>query len=173
MKIVAVLLLLVAVVLIHAANRPDTFRLQRALSINASLQQVFAQLNDFHHWPAWSPWVGLDPQMQSIYSGAAAGTGAVYEWRGNNKVGAGRMEIIEITAPGWLKIKLDFLRPMVAHNITEFALAARDGQTHVTWAMYGPSPYLSRLMTTFISMDRLVGKDFERGLARLKAVCES
>ena len=139
---------------------------------SSRLEKIFANLNDFHQWPAWSPWAKLDPQMQSTYSGAATGSGAIYEWQGNSKVGSGRMEIVESSPNGVLKIKLDFLKPFEAHNIAEFTLQPQGTQTQVTWAMYGPSPYISKLMTTFVSMDSMVGGDFAKGLAMLKQVSE-
>jgi uncharacterized protein YndB with AHSA1/START domain len=172
MKIVFILLGVVAIILIYAATRPDSFRVQRSVIIAAPAEKIFANLNDFHQWQAWSPWAKLDPQMQATYSGAATGSGAIYEWQGNSKVGSGRMEIVESSPNGMLKIKLDFLKPFEAHNIAEFTLQPQGTQTQVTWAMYGPSPYISKLMTTFVSMDSMVGGDFAKGLATLKQVSE-
>lgn len=170
MNILIIVLLLIAAVLIYATTRPDTFRLQRAIAIDAAADKVFAAINDFHTWPQWSPWAQMDPQMRVTYSGAPSGKGAIYEWQGNNKVGEGRMEIIESMPNRLIKIKLDFYKPMRNSNITEFIIDA--APTRVTWAMYGPSPYLSKLMTTFVSMDKMVGKDFERGLQNLKMLAE-
>ena len=162
----------IAGVLIYAATLPDTFRIERSATIGAPPEKVYAYLNDFHRWTAWSPWEKKDPAMQRTHSGAPAGKGAVYAWDGNSEVGQGRMEIVESTEPARVQIQLDFLKPFEAHNTAEFALAPAAGGTQVTWAMHGPAPYLSKLMQVFISMDRMVGPDFEAGLAHLKRVAE-
>lgn len=163
---------LLAALLAFAATKPDTFRVQRTASIKAPPEKVFALINDFHQWSAWSPWEKMDPAMRRIHSGAASGKGAVYEWDGNNKVGQGRMEITGSSAPSKIIIKLDFLRPFEAHNVAEFMLVEQSDSTAVTWAMHGPSPYLTKIMQIFFSMDSMVGKDFEAGLANMKAAAE-
>jgi uncharacterized protein YndB with AHSA1/START domain len=168
---IAVAVLVVAI-LVFAATRPDTFRIQRATSIKAPPEKIFALINDLHAWDAWSPWEKKDPAMKRTHSGAANGKGAVYEWDGNSEVGKGRMEIAETSSPSQVTIKLDFIKPFEGHDIAEFALEPEDGATKVTWAMFGPMPYISKLMTMFFSMDSMVGKDFEAGLANLKAVAE-
>jgi hypothetical protein len=170
--IASTVLVLLAALLGFAATKPDTFRVRRATSIKAQPEKVFALINDFHQWTAWSPWEKLDPALKRAYSGAASGKGAVYEWEGNKKVGKGRMEITDAPSPSKVTIKLDFLSPFEAHNTAEFALDAKAGSTDVTWAMYGPSPFIMKVMSLFVSMDRMVGKDFEAGLANLKAVAE-
>jgi hypothetical protein len=114
----------------------------------------------------------MDPDLKRTYSGAASGKGAVYEWEGNRKAGQGRMEILESSRPGKLVIKLDFLKPFEAHNNVEFKLEGKGGTTDVTWAMYGPQLFVGKLMTVFFSMDRVVGNDFETGLANLKEIAE-
>jgi hypothetical protein len=171
-KIVFAVLALIVLILAYAATKPDSFRVQRSISINAPSEKVFPLINDFHNWSAWSPWEKLDPAMKRTYSGAASGKGAVYAWEGNSEVGAGRMEIIESAPPSKVLIKLDFTQPFEAHNTTEFTIGGKGGATQVTWAMYGPSPYLSKVMQVFVSMDRMIGKDFESGLANLKRVAE-
>jgi hypothetical protein len=163
---------LLAAVLIVASTRPDTFRLQRSIRINAAAERVFPLIADFHAWTAWSPWEELDPALKRTYGGAASGLGAIYEWEGNKQVGKGRMEITGVTAASRITIKLDFIAPFEAHNTAEFTLAAEGGATSVTWAMHGPSPYMMKVMGLFVSMDSMVGKDFEKGLAKLKAVAE-
>ncbi len=173
MNIVVLLVIALVALALYAHSRPDTFRVQRATTIQASPEKVFGFVNDFHRWSSWSPWEKLDPAMQKTHSGASVGKGAVYEWAGNGKVGQGRMEITEAMAPNRIAIKLDFLKPMEAHNVAEFSLAARGGATEVVWAMHGPAPFVSKLMGVFISMDRLIGKDFETGLANLKAAAEA
>jgi hypothetical protein len=171
--IVLVIVVLVVAVLIYAATKPDTFRVQRATRINAPPEKVFALINDYHRWGSWSPYEKLDPDMKRTYSGSPNGTGAVYEWEGNNKAGKGRMEIADSLPPSQVVIKLDFVKPFEAHNLVHFTLQPGGASTDVTWAMQGPSPYMMKLMHVFINMDRMVGKDFEVGLANLKAVAEA
>lgn len=171
-KIFLGLLAAIALLLIFAATRPDTFRVERSISIKAEPAKVYALLNDFHHFPSWSPWQNLDPGMQTTHSGAPSGQGAVYAWSGNDAVGAGRMEILQTVPNASVTVKLDFLKPFEAHNTTQYSLASTGGNTTVNWAMFGPSPYISKLMGVFVSMDSMIGKDFERGLANLKAVAE-
>lgn len=168
---IAVVVLLAAL-LGFAATRPDTFRVQRATSVKAPPEKIFALINDFHSWDSWSPWEKMDPTMKRTHSGAANGKGAVYEWEGNNKVGKGRMEIMDTSPPSKVTIKLDFVKPFEGHNIAEFTLEAKGDSTNVTWAMYGPSPYIARVMGIFFNMDNLIGKDFETGLANIKTVAE-
>lgn len=146
--------------------------MERSASIQAPPEKVFANIADFRRWPLWSPWEGRDPQMKRALSGAESGAGAVYAWEGNRQVGQGRMEILEATAPALVRIKLDFLKPFEAHNVAEYTLQREGAGTRVTWAMHGPQPFLMKLMGFFMSMDRMVGKDFEAGLARLKQVSE-
>jgi len=164
---------LAAALPVYAATRPDTFRVERAASINAPREAIFALINDLHHWGQWSPYDQKDPAMRRTHSGAASGKGAVYAWDGNNEVGKGSMAITDASPPSKVMIKLDFVKPFEAHNIVEFTLEPKGGATQVTWAMYGPSPYLSKLMGIFFNMDKMVGKDFEAGLAKLKAVAET
>lgn len=171
-KILIVLVLAIAGVLIYAATKPDTFQVQRKATIAAPPDKVFALIDDFHRWGEWSPWEKLDPAMTRTFEGPASGPGAVYAWKGNKDVGQGRMEIAESTPPSRIAIKLDFIEPMESNNVTEFVLAPKDGGTEVTWTMRGPSPYLTKLMDTVIGMDRMIGKDFEAGLANMKAAAE-
>ena len=166
------LAVLLAAVLGYAATKPNTFRIQRTASIKAPPQEIFPLINDFHSWSAWSPWEKLDPALQRAYSGAESGTGAVYEWEGNKKVGKGRMEITEASSPARIIIKLDFFKPFEAHNTAEFTLQSQGDATTVTWVMHGPQPYMFKVMTTFFNMDKMVGKDFEAGLANLKSIAE-
>ncbi len=170
--IVIAAIVVVACVLIYAATRPATFRVQRSASIKAPPEKIFAALGDFRAWAAWSPWEKMDPAMQREHGGAAAGKGATYAWQGNSKVGQGRMEIVETAAPSRLVIKLDFLKPFEAHNTAEFTLERRGEATEVTWAMHGPAKFAFRLMGVFMNMDAMIGKDFEAGLANLKTLTE-
>jgi hypothetical protein len=170
--ILIVVVVLIAALLAYAATRPDSFRIQRAATLNASPEKISPLISDFHDWGAWSPWEKIDPSMQRTFSGAPAGKGAIYEWSGNGKAGAGRMEILE-ASPAKVSIQLDFIKPFEGHNLTDFTLELQPGGgTRVNWDMHGPSPYLSKLMGIFMNLDRLVGKDFEQGLANLKTVAE-
>ena len=172
--LVIIIALVVAVggVLAYAATKPDTFRIQRTASIKAPPDKIFPLLNDFRTWTSWSPYEGKDPAMTRSYSGAAKGKGAVYEWAGDKNVGTGRMEIAEATAPSRLAIDLHFKTPFEAHNIAEFTLEPKGETTTVTWAMHGPVPYVAKVMHVLLDVDKMVGKDFEVGLANLKALSE-
>jgi hypothetical protein len=171
-KIVIVVLALIAGVLALAATKPDTFRVERSVSIKAPPEKIFPLIDDFHQWGAWSPWENKDPAMKRTHSGAPHGKGAAYAWEGNNAVGSGRMEIAESSPPSKVTVDLYFLKPMEAHNVADFTLTPEAGATKVTWAMHGPSPFLTKVMHVFLSMDAMVGKDFEAGLANLKAAAE-
>jgi uncharacterized protein YndB with AHSA1/START domain len=167
-----VVVVLIAGVLLYAATKPDTFRIQRAASINAPPEKVFALINDFNQWGAWSPWEKKDPAMKRMIGPATSGRGAVYEWEGDKNVGQGRMQIVESVPPSEVAIALDFVKPFEAHNIVEFTLEPTGDSTNVTWAMWGDTPYFGKILHVFINMDRMVGKDFEAGLANLKAAAE-
>ena len=180
MMFLAVVLVLVAALLLFAATRPGSFRVERSIDIKAPAQKVFDAINDFRRWAEWSPWEHIDPALGRTYSGAPAGVGTVYEWTGNGKVGTGRMEITSSAAPSKIVIRLDFLKPFEAHNTAEFVLepvgAANEpagGAVRVTWVMYGPANFMSKLMGVFVSMDRMVGGSFAQGLANLKRISES
>ena len=162
----------IAGILIYAATKPDTLRVQRTASINAPAEKIFPLVNDLKAWSAWSAYETKDPQMKRTFSGAPSGKGAIYEWDGDNNVGKGRMEIIDATPPSKVVIKLDFIKPFEGHNTAEFTMEPKGGSTNVTWAMYGPSPFMSKVIGTFIDMDDMIGKDFAAGLAKLKAVAE-
>ena len=162
----------VVLLLLFATTRPDTFRVERSIAVKAEPAKVYALLNDFHAFGSWSPWEKLDPKMKTHHSGAASGPGAVYTWEGNDDVGAGRMEILKAEPDTRVIVKLDFLKPFEGHNTSEYTLASAAGTTTVTWAMYGPSPFISKLMGVFVSMDSMIGKDFERGLSNLKVQAE-
>jgi uncharacterized protein YndB with AHSA1/START domain len=171
-RILLVVVVLIGALLAYAATRPDSFRVERATVIKAPPAKVFALIDDFRQWAGWSPWEKLDPAMKRTHSGAASGKGAVYAWEGNGDVGAGRMEILETTAPSRVLIRLDFMKPFEATNTAEYTIQPEGEATRVTWAMYGPAPFLSKLMQVFVSMDKMIGKDFEQGLANLKALAE-
>ena len=167
-----VLFLLVAAILIYASTRPDHFRIERSITIQSTPDKVFPLINNFHQWEAWSPWEKVDPQIKRSYSGAPQGTGAIYEWSGNKNIGQGRMEITESASPAKVTIKLDFITPFEAHNAVDFVLTPQGNSTRVTQAMYGPSPFVSKLMGLVFNMDKMVGDKYEEGLANLKALAE-
>ena len=170
--VVVLAIVAVVVVLVIASTKPATFRVQRSISINASPQQVAALINDFHNWDAWSPWAHLDPTMKTTYSGPASGVGSVYEWEGNSKVGQGHMEILA-TQPTDTTIKLDFLKPFEGHNTTDFILVPEGPATRVDWVMVGPMAlFPGKVMSVFTTMDKMIGPDFEKGLAQMKATAE-
>jgi Polyketide cyclase / dehydrase and lipid transport len=171
-KIAIIVGILVAGILIYAATRPDTFRIERSTSINAPPEKIFPLINGFYRWESWSPWEKIDPAIKRSYSGSDSGKGAVYAWQGNKDVGQGRMEIIGSTPSSSVVIKIDFSQPFEAHNTIEFTLERQGDAAKVTQAMYGPSPFLSKLLGLFCSMDRMVGQKFEEGLANVKAIAE-
>lgn len=166
------LVVLIVVLLAYVATRPNAFRVQRSARINAAPEVIYPNIADFNRWAAWSPYEKLDPGMKKTLSGAASGKGAVYEWEGNAKAGKGRMEITDAAPPHKIVVKLDFEKPFAAHNTAAFTLEPSGGATDVTWAMYGPSPFVARLFGVFMNMDTMLGKDFEAGLASLKALAE-
>jgi uncharacterized protein YndB with AHSA1/START domain len=170
--IALVVLVAIAAVLIYATTKPDSFRIERSTVINAPPEKIFALINDFRQWEAWSPWEKIDPALKRTYGGAASGLGAVYGWSGNKEIGEGRMEIVESAPPAKIVLKLDFMKPFEAHNQVEFTLQAKNGTTHLTQAMYGPSPYFSKLMSLVFSMDKMVGEKYEEGLASIKTIAE-
>ncbi len=169
--IVGVGVLIVAIVLIMAAMKPATFRLERSITIKAPPEKIFPFVNDFRQWRAWSPWENIDTDLTRNYGGADAGIGATYTWEGK-KAGTGRMEITEARTPSRILIKLDFLKPFEAHNTADFSFTSQADGTRVDWAMYGPNLFIGKVMSIFMNMDKMVGKDFEKGLAALKAAAE-
>jgi hypothetical protein len=170
--VVSLVILAVIVILVIAVTRPDAFSISRSATMNASADKVFPLLNDFHNWPAWSPWEKLDPALKRTHSGAPSGKGAIYEWVGNKKVGEGRMEITESVPSSKIIIKLDFIKPFSANNTTEFSLNGQGNSTNVSWTMTGKQPFMFKVMSIFMSMDKMVGKDFEAGLASIKEIAE-
>jgi len=167
-----VIIVLVAAVLVLAAFRPDTFHVQREASIKAPPDKIFALVNDFSRWGAWSPWEKKDPAMKRTFSATTSGKGATYAWEGNKDVGQGRMEIAESVPPSKIVLNLDFVKPFEAHNLVVFTLEPKGDATNVTWAMQGDSPYFAKIIQLFVNMDKMVGADFETGLANLKAAAE-
>jgi uncharacterized protein YndB with AHSA1/START domain len=171
--IAVILALAIAVVLILASRKPDSFSVQRAASIKAPPEKIFPLINDFHKWALWSPYEVKDPAMQRTFSGANSGKGAVYAWNGNKNVGSGRMEILDAPAPNKVVIKLDFFTPFEGHNTAEFTLQPQGDATNVTWLMHGPASFIVKVMHVFMNMDHMIGKDFEAGLTNLRRVTET
>lgn len=156
----------------YAAGKPNDFRVARTVRIAAPPAKIVPLIDDFQRWRAWSPYEKRDPGMQRTFSGPTSGTGAVYAWAGNRDVGSGRMEILA-TSPERVTIELDFLAPFEGHNTAIFAMDPRGDATDVTWSMHGPRPFVAKLIGVFLDMDRMIGADFEAGLADLKALAEA
>lgn len=167
--VVAVVVILVAVV----ATRPSTYSVRRSVTVAAPADVVFAQVNDFHRWDAWSPWAKLDPAMKATHSGATAGKGAVYEWSGNKDVGKGRMTLSDSKPPAQLAIALEFIEPFASKADTRFEFAPEGQGTKVTWTMSGNLGFVEKAFGMFMNMDAAIGKDFEKGLGQLKSVSEA
>jgi len=163
----------VALLLIVIARRPSAFRIERSIKVAAPPARAFVWVNDFHQWRTWSPYEKKDPQMQRTFGGTPSGTGATYGWSGNNDVGEGRMTIVKSEPPSLVSIKLEFMKPFAATNAATFTFIPVAGGTNVTWAMDGRSNFVVKAMSLFVDMDKMIGTDFEHGLAALKTVAES
>src|SRR3982074_2616309 len=151
--IAVVLAIAIAIVLIRAATKPNTFSVQRATTVKAPPERIFPLINDFHQWGTWSPYETKDPAMKRTYSGTESGKGAVYGWEGNKNVGSGRMEILDAQVPSKIVIKLDFFTPFEGHNTAEFTMLPQDDATNVTtkvtWLMHGPSRFIGKIIPGF------------------------
>ena len=167
-----VLGLAVAALLAYAAMRPDTFKVQRSASITAPPERIFPLIANLKSMNTWNPFVSPDPAIKVSYSGPESGKGAAHTWSGNSKVGEGRIEIIDASPPAKVTMMLDMLKPMKAHNTVELTLQPVGNATTVTWAMSGRQPLIAKVMTVFIDCDNMVGRQFEKGLADLKAIAE-
>ncbi len=166
-------LALIVVLLVVISTRPDSFRVERSAQVSAPAAAVFPLINDFHKWELWSPFEKLDPGMKKTFEGAPAGRGAVYAWAGNDKAGEGRMTVVDCKAYERVNIKLEFLKPFAATNQAIFTLQPSQGGTRVTWAMEGKNNFMSKAMSLFMSMDSMVGGEFEKGLASLNAAAQA
>jgi hypothetical protein len=169
LALVAIVIVLVAVV----AMRPAEFRIVRSATISAPAADLFAQVNDFHKWQAWSPWAKLDPAAKNIYGGAPAGTGAIFTWSGNRQVGEGTMTLTESQPSDLIRIRLEFRKPFNATNAAEFTFKPEGNQTVVTWSMSGRNNFVFKAFGLFMNMDKMLGGEFEKGLANMKSVVES
>lgn len=166
------ILAVVVIILGLAMAQPNSFAVTRSITIKAPPEKIYPLIADFHQWSIWSPWEHLDPAMKRTFSGAASGAGAVYSWEGNDAVGAGRMEITGAAPPGKVDIKLDFLKPFPSQNSTVFTVQPEADGSKVVWTMSGPSAFVTKLMGVFVSMDKMIGPDFEKGLASMKTAAE-
>ncbi|MBC8097546.1 MAG: SRPBCC family protein [Akkermansiaceae bacterium] len=155
------------------AGQPDEFTILRSAKISAPPENVFAQVNDFHKWEAWSPWAKLDPNAKNTFEGPPAGTGAGFAWAGNNKVGEGRMTLTESRPNDYIRINLEFLKPFKAVNTTEFTFKPDGEKTTLTWTMSGKNNFMAKAFGLFVDCDKMVGGQFEQGLANMKAIVES
>jgi len=171
-SIAVIVVLLIAAVLIIASTKPDIFRVERSAGIKAPPEKIFPFINDFHSWTQWSPYENKDPSMERTYGAVTSGKGATYAWSGDKNVGQGSMEIADTVPPSKIQLKLAFVKPFKCQNAVEFTLEPLGGETKVTWAMQGAVPFFAKLIHVFINMDKMVGKDFEVGLANLKAAAE-
>ena len=171
--IVVLIVVLIAVFLVMVMLQPSHYQIERSATINAPAPVVFNQVNDFHKWDAWSPWAHLDPNMKTTFAGAPSGTGAVYSWVGNSDVGEGKMTIVESRPAELVKINLEFIKPFAASSTTNFVFTPQGNQTNVKWQMAGNNNFLAKAFSLFMNMDKMVGGDFEKGLAKLKTVSES
>jgi uncharacterized protein YndB with AHSA1/START domain len=150
----------------------SSYTIERSTVIGVPPEKVYEEIADFHKWADWSPWEGLDPNMDRTYSGSAGGKGAIYTWSGNRQAGQGRMEILKADPPSHLLIDLVFEKPWKSHSVTEFSIDQTGSGSEVTWTMTGPMTLVTRVMGIFKSMDSMLGPDFEKGLARLKSNLE-
>lgn len=172
MKILIALAAIVVVFVAIVALRPSEFRVARTVTIAAPAPAVFAQVNDFHKWEAWNPWAKIDPAMKQAYEGAPAGAGAIYTWTGNNEVGEGRMTITESRPSELIGITLEFQKPLRATNTAEFTFKPEGDRTVVTWSMTGHNNFIAKAVQLFMNMDKMIGGNFEKGLADMKSVVE-
>jgi len=171
-KIAVGVIAILVIVLGLAATKPNEFTITRSATIKVPPEKIIPLIADFHQWSQWSYWETLDPAMVRTFEGPASGKGAVYAWKGNSKVGEGRMEVLDVQTASVL-VKLDFKTPMESNNMTEFVLTPDGDATKVTWNMKGPMPFISKIIAVFMDMDRMVGPGFEKGLAGMKKAAES
>jgi hypothetical protein len=172
-KILVGLVAVIVLILGIAATQPDDYRITRSARFSAPPSAVFAQINDFQKWNAWSPWAQLDPNAKYAFEGPASGTGSIYKWVGNDKVGEGDMTILESMLDQKVSMKLHFVKPFEDTATAEFSLRPEGNQTEVTWAMFGKRPFVSKLFCMFVNMDKMLGGDFEKGLASMKTIVEA
>jgi hypothetical protein len=171
--ILTLILVVLVVISVAIAMQSDDLKVTRSATMNAAPAQVFEQVNDFHKWDAWSPWAKLDPKMKTKFSGPAFGTDASYSWIGNDEVGEGKMVISASHPNEHIGIDLEFVKPFAAKNVTDFTFKPDGDKTNVTWAMTGKKNFIMKGFCLVMDMDKMVGADFEKGLAQLKTVVEA
>ena len=172
-KILIGLAVLVVLLVVVVALQPSEFRITRTTTVAAPASTLFAQVNEFHKWEAWSPWAKLDPAVRNTFEGAPAGAGAVFAWAGNSKVGEGRMTIVESRPNELVRIKLEFLKPFAATNAAEFTFKPERDRTQVTWSMFGRNNFVGKAVCLVMNMDKTLGGEFDKGLAAMKSVAEA
>jgi hypothetical protein len=175
LKVLLGLAAVIVVLAVIVAMQPDDFRVTRTATIDAPAGEVFAQVNDLHNWQAWSPWAKLDPNAENSFEGPPEGEGAAFKWSGNDQIGEGKMTITESRPNELVRFKLEFVRPMEDTGNSEFVLQPKGDQTTVQWSMYGKQNYVCKALCTFgiLNMDKMLGAQFEEGLANMKQVVES
>ena len=164
---------IVVAIIAVVALQPAEFRVARSATMSAPSPVIFAQVNELKKWEAWNPWQKIDPAMKLTFAGPPAGPGASYSWVGNNEVGEGRLTITESQPTDMVRIKLEFMKPFAATNTATFTFKPEGNQTAVTWSMEGHNNYLAKALHLFMNMDRMVGGQFEKGLADMKKVAEA
>ena len=172
-KILIAVAVIVVVFVIVVALQPSEYRVARTATMSAPATAVFAQVNDFHKWEAWNPWGKIDPAMKQNYEGAPAGVGAIYKWAGNNEVGEGRMTIIESRPSDLIRIQMEFFKPFAGNGTAEFTFKPEGNQTAVTWSMTGQNNFMAKAIHLFMNMDKMIGGQFEKGLADMKSIVEA
>lgn len=170
-KIFISLVIVILIFVVVVATRPNEFRVERKASIPTPTTIVFAQVNDLHKWQAWSPWAKMDPASKISFAGPDAGTGAAFSWVGNDKVGEGKMTIIESRPNEFVRFKLEFKKPFEGTNIAEFTFQPAGNDTTVTWSMSGTNNFIFKAVSLFMNCDKMVGDQFEQGLKNLNEVC--
>jgi uncharacterized protein YndB with AHSA1/START domain len=170
---IVILAAIIALFCVVAAFQPEDFKITRSATIAAPPSDVFGHIEDFHMWESWSPWAKIDPAMKVTYAGPEKGVGAMYSWVGNRDAGEGKMTILESRPPNHLKIDLDFAAPIASKNVIEFATIAEGDKTNVTWTMTGKRNFAMKAFSLLVNMDKLVGADFEKGLAQLRSKVEA
>lgn len=170
--VLAIIILAIAVFCVAVAMQPNELKITRSATIEAPPEKVFEQVNDFNKWAAWSPWEKLDPAMKKEITGSPSGKGASYYWIGNDDVGEGRMTIAESHPSDHIKIDLEFMKPFAQKSVNDFVFKADGDKTNVTWTMSGQSNFLSKAFGLIMDMDKMIGADFEKGLAQMKNIAE-
>ncbi len=172
-KVLIAVAVIVVVLLVIVAAQPKEFRVARSATMAAPPSTVFAQVNDFHKWDGWNPWGKIDPAIKQNYEGPQAGVGAIYTWTGNHEVGEGRMTIVESRPTELIRIKMEFFKPFAGNSTAEFAFKPENNQTAVTWSMFGENNFMAKAMHLVMNMDKMIGDQFDRGLASMKSIVEA